>query len=147
MSVIQKGMFYMKKLIFSLLVCGSLMAYADDPAPAAPAPDAAKIEKRIASQAKQLKMSVEEFKKLTPEQVKAKKEELKAKNAAEKERNLVEQAEKLKIPLEEFKKLTPAERAEKIKAFNKAEREAKKAAAAKAKAEREAKKAAAKAAK
>ena len=156
---IQKGKSDMKKLMFSLLVCGSLMAFAEEPAPAAKAPDAAKVERRIASQAKMLKMSVEEFKALTPDQVKTKLEELKAerqakrygvtveelkkmtpeerkaKDAQLKERKIADQASKLKMPGEEFKKLTPAERTEKLNAVRKAEREA-------AKAEREAKKAA-----
>ena len=82
MFSIQKGKFGMKKLMFSLLVCGSLMAFAEEPAPAAKAPDAAKVERRIASQAKMLKMSVEEFKALTPDQVKTKLEELKAERQA-----------------------------------------------------------------
>ena len=149
----------MKKLMFSLLVCGSLMGFAEVHAPVAPAPDAARVERRIASQAKMLKMSVEEFKALTPEQIKTKMEEaraerhakrygvtieefkkmtpedVKAKEAQLKDQKIAEQAAKLKMPVEEFKKLTPAERTEKLNAVRKAEREA-------AKAEREAKKAA-----
>ena len=159
MFSIQKGKFGMKKLMFSLLVCGSLMAFAEEPAPVAKAPAADKAERRVASQAKELKMSVEEFKKLTPDQVKTKQEEAraerrakrygvtveeykkmtpeecKAKEAQLKEKKIADQAAKLKMPVEEFKKLTPAERSEKLKAAHKAEREA-------AKAEREAKKAA-----
>jgi len=124
----------MKKLMFALLVCGATAVFAEEVAAPVPPSDAEKVEKRIASEAKRFKMSVEEYKKLTPEQVKAKKAEQKAVREAA-------QAKKLNLTVEEYKKLTPAERREKLKAAAAAERAAKKDAAERAKADKSAKKA------
>ena len=85
----------MKKLIFAVMVCGSMLAFGQDAAQ--PAPDAAKADKKVAMQAKSLGLTVDEYKKLSPE-------EIKVKNA---ERKAEREAKQLGISVDEYKKLTP----------------------------------------
>lgn len=142
----------MKKIMSIMLVAGAMMAFGGETAAPASAPNTAAVNKRIAAQAKSLNMTVEEYKALTPEQLKTKKEELRvermakrygvtvdevramtkeqraAKEAELREKRHAEQAAKLGITLEEFKKLTPEE----LRAKRKAARAAKKSAAKKA---------------
>ena len=121
----------MKKLIFAVMVCGSMLAFGQDAAQ--PAPDAAKADKKVAMQAKSLGLTVDEYKKLSPE-------EIKVKNA---ERKAEREAKQLGISVDEYKKLSREElKSKRAEARAKANE-----ARAKAKAEREAKRAAAKAAK
>ena len=116
----------MKKLIFAVMVCGSMLAFGQDAAQTTP--DAAKAEKKDAMQAKSLGLTVDEYKKLSPEEIKVKKSERKAER----------EAKAFGISVDEYKKLTPEEiKAKKAEARAKANE-----ARAKAKAAREAKKAA-----
>lgn len=121
----------MKKLIFAVMVCGSMLAFGQDAAK--PATDAAKADKKVAMQAKSLGLTVDEYKKLSPEEIKVKKAERKAER----------EAKQFGISVDEYKKLSP----EQLKAKRAEARERALQARAKAKADREAKKAAAKAAK
>ena len=118
----------MKKLIFAVMVCGSMLAFGQDAAQ--PAPDAAKADRKVAMQAKSLGLTVDEYKKLSPEEIKAKRAERKAER----------EAKQFGISVDEYKKLAPEqlkakraearERAIQVRAKAKADREAKKAAKA-----------------
>ena len=117
----------MKKLMFAVLVGCSMLAFGQEAPKAAPAADPAKAEKRIAREAKSLGISVEDYKKLTPDELKTKLDELKAGRMAK----------RYGITVDEYRKLTPEQCKAKDaewKAAQKAAREAKKAERAKAKA-------------
>lgn len=116
----------MKKLMFAFAVCGA-MAFA---AVAEGAPDAAakpecsaerpshhgrkmmNPEKFEETMAKRLGMSVEEFRKLTPDERKAKMNELREKNKADRAKR---EAELAGVPLEDWNKLSPADRKAKMR--------------------------------
>ena len=117
----------MKKLLFAVLVGCSMLAFGQEAPKAAPAADPAKAEKRIAREAKSLGISVEDYKKLTSDELKTKREEAKAERMAK----------RYGITVDEYRKLTPEQCKAKDtewKAAQKAAREAKKAERAKAKA-------------
>ena len=117
----------MKKLMFAVLVGCSMLAFGQEAPKAAPAADPAKAEKRMACEAKSLGISVEDYKKLTPDEIKTKRDEVKAECMAK----------WYGITVEEYRKLTPEQCKAKDaewKAAQKAAREAKKAERAKAKA-------------
>ena len=117
----------MKKLMFAVLVGCSMLAFGQEAPKAAPAADPAKAEKRIAREAKSLGVSVEEYKKLSPDELKTKLDEAKAGRMAK----------RYGITVDEYRKLTPEQCKAKDaewKAAKKAERAAKKAERAKAKA-------------
>ena len=67
----------MNKLVFTVMVCGSMLAFGQDAAPSIP--DAAKADKKVALQAKSLGLTVDEYKRLSPEEIKTKKAETRAK--------------------------------------------------------------------
>ena len=118
----------MNKRVFTVMVCGSMLAFGQDAAPSIP--DAAKADKKVALQAKSLGLTVDEYKRLSPEEIKTKK----AARKAERE------AKSFGISVDEYMRLTPEEiKTKKAETRAKAEQ-----ARAKAKAEREAKKSAAK---
>ena len=98
----------MKKLLFAVAVCASMMAFSQGSA----------ADKRLAANAKLCAMSVEEFKALTPAEQKAKVNEA----------NLKNRARWCGMSVEDFKALKPAEQVKRINAAKKA-----RAAAAKAK--------------
>ena len=117
----------MKKLMFAVLVGCSMLAFGQEAPKTAPAVDPAKAEKRMAREAKTLGITVEEYKKLSPDELKTKLEEARAERMAK----------KYGMTVDEYRKLTPEQCKAKDaewKAAKKAEREAKKAERAKAKA-------------
>ena len=117
----------MKKLLFAVLVGCSMLAFGQEAPKAAPAADPAKTERRIAREAKSLGISVEDYKKLSPDELKTKLEEAKAERMAK----------RYGITVDEYRKLTPEQCKAKDaewKAAQKAAREAKKAERARAKA-------------
>ena len=129
----RKGKSQMKKLLFAVAVCASMMAFSQDAAAdAAKCSDspaavkdakAEKAAKRLAAQAKQCKMSVEDFSKLSKAEQKAKIKEARAKAD---EAN----AKLCGMTVEEFKALKPADRKAKLKEARRAAKKAKKAKAA-----------------
>lgn len=97
----------MKKLLFAVAVCVSMMAFSQDAA----------ADKKLAANAKLCAMSVEEFKALAPAEQKARIKKARAENA---NKMMAKRAKLCGMPVEEFKALKPAERNAKIKAAKKA---------------------------
>lgn len=120
----------MKKLLFAVVVCTSMMSFSQEVAAdaAAPKKDPAaeksakreKANKLLAAQAKQCGMTFEEFSKLPAA-------ERSAKYKAAVNKRLAAQAAICGMTLEDFKALPVAERRAKYKAAFKARQEAKKA--------------------
>lgn len=130
----------MKKTMFAMAVLSSVLAFGQEAVAPAVAPDAAKVERKAKIEARMLGLSVEEYKKLSPDEVKTKlayrkmermakkygmtveeyqkltPEECKAKEKAFREQRETMKAKSLGLTFEEYQKLTPAERRQKAKA-------------------------------